>query len=144
MTGFVRENIYRLQIGNDVQARQFLCMEFMGLTGAPAARAWIETEVPREFDRNFEEWKGGHIDKTDSVWVYGREILQKKRVTTADMATYWACDALAKEAIIGTEAGSFVHLVLHEWFINGPKARTKVLQKAAPEWWALITEKDGS
>lgn len=139
MAGFVRENVYRLQIGNEVQRRQFFCMEFVGLTGAPAARAWVENEVPREFDRNFEEWREARIEKSTSVWVYGREVLEKKRVTSVDMAVYWACDALAKEAVASPEAGSFVHFVLFEWFVKGPKARIKPLRDAAPEWWAILT-----
>lgn len=142
MAGFVRENVYRLQIGNEFKNRKFLCMEFVGLTGAPAARAWIETEVPKEFDRDFKEWREERLDRSNSVWVYGREILEKKRVTNADMAVYWACDALAKEAVASPEASSFVHLVLFEWFVKAPKARTKVLKDAAPEWWELINRKD--
>lgn len=139
MAGFVRENVYRLQIGNELHARKFLCMEFVGLTGAPAAAAWIETETPRKYDKKEYEWTGGGIEESQKVWVYGREILDKKRVTGTDMAVYWICDALARGAVTGTEgASNLVHIVLVEWFLTR-KARCKPLREAAPEWWRVIT-----
>lgn len=142
MAGFVRENVYRLQIGNETGARQFLCMEFLGLTGAPSAAAWIETETPQKFDKKEYEWKGGQIQESAKVWVYGREILDKKRVTAADMAVYWICDALARGAVAGNEeANNLVHVVLVEWFLTR-KARCKPLRDAAPKWWALLTKKE--
>ncbi len=142
MSGFARDNIYKLQIGNEHRKRKFLCVEFVGLTGAPAVAAWVETEVPSEYDKEAREWSREHMDASEKVWVYSREVLEKKRITASDMAVYWTCDVLAKEAVMSTEAHPLVNLVLVEWFIKGPKVRSKVLREAAPEWWALITRKD--
>lgn len=142
MAGFERPNVYRFQVGSDRRARKFLCMEFLWLTGAPATCVWIESEVPREYDRNMEDWVGGYTDVTKRIWVHGNQVLKKKRVTSLDMAVYFMCEALAKNSVVGEEAGNLAYFVFVEWFVKAPKTVNKALREAAPEWWELVTRKD--
>jgi hypothetical protein len=141
---YVRPNIYRLILDGQAlpRERQELCVEFFLAQSCPCIKVWVETHVPPRYDHTAEEWIDHHITTSDYVYFYGRSVLEKKRVTYADMATYQLAEALARDAVVGKEAGTLCNSVVFDWIVRGPKTRSAPIAKAAPEWWERVTRKD--
>lgn len=141
---YVRPNIYRLILDGQAlpRERQELCVEFFLAQTCPAIKVWVETHLPPSYDHKKELWIDDRLDVSENVYVYGRAVLDKKRLTYADMATYQLADALARDAVVGKEAGSLCNAVVFDWIVRGPKTRSAPIAKAAPEWWERVTRKD--
>jgi hypothetical protein len=139
---YTRKNTYELVLNPHPHEKQVFFIEFfLGYGGAPAITAWVETQ-------QYGEWKdnGDYIEPrvsvSQKVYRYGRDILDKKRQTNADINGYLMADALAREAVVGREASSLVNSVVHDWIIKAPKSVSKPIREAAPEWWDLLTRRD--
>lgn len=141
----VRPNVYRLVVDERVHPRErkAVCIEFFLAQGCPSACVWVETNVPDRWDSVSGEWKPARVrvDEAPKTWVYGRSVLDKKRVTAADMEIYTMAEALARDGVVGESASRLAHAVLWGWFINGPVSRHQYLAEAAPEWWERIAPK---
>lgn len=139
---FVRENVYRLLIErseDDSRETRTLCIDFTTVRGAPVVSAWIETYLPpRWLDDGLREEQRL---STQRMYVYGSNILEKKRISVGDIAAFQVADALGREAVVGREAASLVHMVLSQWFIHGPKHVQNVFAETAPRWWSLVDPK---
>lgn len=135
--GFERPNVYRLTVEGAGLERKDLCMEFQASKGAPIVSCWVETFSRASYSPDTGFTDGG-FEQTRRAYVYGSELLKRKRVTTADMACFNLANALAKEAVVGAAAGDLVHTVLFDWFLKGPKHLTRDIAAAAPEWWKVM------
>lgn len=134
---YTRKNLYELVLNPKRRERQVFFIEFfLAGGGAPSITVWVETTIPGKWPD--EE----SVSVSDKVYRYGRDILQKKRITNADMNGYIMAEALAREAVVGREASTMVNSVVHDWIIKAPKSVSKPIAEAAPEWWAILTRRD--
>jgi hypothetical protein len=141
---YVRPNIYRLILNGQVnwRERQELCVEFFLAQTCPSIKVWVETHHPPRYDEKTKTYFDESLELSPYVYVYGRQKLEKKKLTYADMATYQLADVLARDSVVGKEAGAIVHSVVYDWIVRAPKTVSKPISAAAPEWWASVTRKD--